>query len=656
MKLAVQNHGAEDMVRDLVKLLHRGAPADEFASRLAQVEKLPAGLPQKSTLAEMVRMAMAIQNRLDLLQQREQGMRAVIESAQDLSSHLDLPGLLRAVVSRARNLLGAHLAWLSSYAPEKHEFHVLVNDGALLQDTTHMVAREQAGVVGVIMATRMPFSTPDYLHDNRFTHDPELDATLRGEGIVALAGVPLIWNEEIVGLLFVADRYHRTHTALNTSILSALAAHAAVAIKNARAFEQAQSALAEAGRARLELERHILSVKSAAEAHEKMTALLAQGAPLSALCQALAQSLNAGVVVWDEGAQVISHGRAAEYPGSQAGGHFVLQGEHSLEITQALRQSRLAGRSRQAYQSQGETCTVMAVVGGNDVLGSVLLFHRQILDETAVSILERSANLMAIVLLSQERSEAVKSRDVSQLLRSLVSLRQDPPALLLDQARRFGLDLEQPVCLIAIEMDETKAAYAARRLRARPELAHTIFDEIDGLLVILCAATQAQDKLRTLQALGQPEFGRTYRGVISKPVSSPQGVPAVYATLRRAMAVLSRIGVQGSIIAQNEMALYSTLFETHDRESLDNFLEATLGPLLSYDQKRGSELTRTLLTYFDNNQNARTTAQRLKIHVNTVRQRLATVEELVGHLGQATRALEIHMALRLWNLGIAQPR
>jgi hypothetical protein len=33
-----------------------------------------------------------------------------------------------------------------------------------------------------------------------------------------------------------------------------------------------------------------------------------------------------------------------------------------------------------------------------------------------------------------------------------------------------------------------------------------------------------------------------------------------------------------------------------------------------------------------------------------VRQRLATIETLLGHWGQASRALEIHIALRLWHL------
>lgn len=650
MNAAVPSPGVEQMAWDLVSLLHRGAGADEFAARLAQVEKLADSLPHKSMLAELVRMALAVQNRLDLLQQREQGMRALIESAQDLSSHLDLPGLLRAIVSRARNLLGAHLAWLSSYDPDQQIFQVLVNDGALLRDTTHMVAQKNAGVVGLIMATKMPFATPDYLHDNRFSHDPELDETFRGEGIFALVGVPLMWNEEIVGLLFVADRYHRTHTALNTSILSALAAHAAVAIKNAKAFEQAQSALEAADAARVRLEQHIQGVKSAAEAHDQMTALLARGASLSTLCQSLAQSLNGRVVVLDEASEIIGRGSAEGYSGPQAEARFSLQDARSADIAQALRQSRQLGRCVVAYEAEGEICSLVAVIGGDDVLGAVLLFHRQALDDIALRTFERSASIMGIVLLSQERSEAGRHRDVSLLLRALISLRQEPSAELASQAERFGLDLFQPVSLVVIEMDESKARYAARQLRTRPELSNGVFDELDGVLVLICGSTRARELVRLLTAVGRAEFGPSYRGVLSRPVSSAAEIPALYATLRRALPVLARIGVRGHITDQNEMALYSTLFETHDQASLSSFLEATIGALVAQDLKRGSELTRTLLVYFDSHQNARTTAQRLGIHVNTVRQRLATIEEFIGPWGNAARALEIHMALRLWSL------
>jgi sugar diacid utilization regulator len=315
-----------------------------------------------------------------------------------------------------------------------------------------------------------------------------------------------------------------------------------------------------------------------------------------------------------------------------------------------LRLSRESGRSFVAYQAAGESCRVMPVIGGDDILGSAVLFHRGELEEIAVRTFERSSSVVGIVLLSQHRIEATRSRNASTLLRALVWRRQDELSGLENRAEHHGVDLARPLSLMLVEMEAPHAGYAARRFRSVAPLANALIDEIDGVLVILCGATIAPDVRHTVATWVRHEVGAAHRGVLSRPVSGPAEIPALYSTLRRALEVLGRIGVDGQIVGQNELALYSTLFETHDRTSLANFLEATIGPLIAHDRKRSSELASTLLSYFDSNQNAKTTAQRLGIHVNTVRQRLATIEALLGHWGNASRALEIHIALRLWRL------
>ncbi|HET7526418.1 MAG TPA: GAF domain-containing protein, partial [Burkholderiaceae bacterium] len=365
----------EQAERDLVALLHQGASADEFARRLALVDALPPDDPGKPALVELVRMAMAVRNRLELHQERERGLLAVIESAQDLSSRLDLQGLLKAIVSRARNLLGSDVAWLTTYDADAAEFRVLVVDGALSRRTSDMVARRDRGVVSLVMSTRLPFTTPDYLHDRRFTHDPKLDDTFREEGIAALVGVPLIWGGEVVGLLFVGDRYHRTHTAQSISVLSTLATYGAVALKNAHEFERANAALAHADQARAELERHLRNVQAAIDAHEQITSLLARGASLATLCQSVAQLLGGAVLVLDEAGQVVSLGVAKGYLGAAAQS-YAPHGAHAVELNRAMRTSRATGRSVVAYQADGESCRVLPVIGGDDTLGSALLFHR----------------------------------------------------------------------------------------------------------------------------------------------------------------------------------------------------------------------------------------------------------------------------------------
>lgn len=647
--------GVDAVAAELVGLLHANAPGAVFADRLAALEALPDAMRQKTGLIELVRMAMALRNRLDLHEQRERGMLAVTESAQDLASRLQLSELLKAVAARARDLLRAHLCWLSVYDAESGEFKALVADGAITQRTGRMTARRELGIAGVVLSTRLPFSTPDYLNDDRFIHDAELDDIFRGEGVGAVVGAPLIWDDEVIGLLFVADRYHRTHTALNVSILCTLATHAAVAINNAKAFADAQAALEKARQARAELEEHARDVQDAVEAHERLTSLLARGASLGELCQDVAQLLQGSVLVLDEAQHVIARATAPGYEG-RAADAYDPYGPYGAAIAQALRDSRRAGRSAIAYESDGELCHAVAVIGGDGIVGAMLLFRREDMRDISIRTFERSSSVIGIVLLSQERLEANKSRDVSQLLQSLISPRQGEPALTRDRAERFGLDLARPLTLLLVEADGRDAMFLARRARQSLDMPGVVMDDVDGILVLVCGVADVVAVRRAFADFARRELGGAYLGVLSRPVAGAADMPAVHAALRRALAVAGRLGMRGRILAQHELALYSALFESQDRAGLRAFLDAAIGPVIDHDRKRGTELAATLLAFFDHHQNATATAGALDLHVNTVRQRLASVEALIEDWRDPARALEIHVALRLWRVGMDDDR
>jgi sugar diacid utilization regulator len=81
-----------------------------------------------------------------------------------------------------------------------------------------------------------------------------------------------------------------------------------------------------------------------------------------------------------------------------------------------------------------------------------------------------------------------------------------------------------------------------------------------------------------------------------------------------------------------------------------SFIEATIGGLLAHDQRRNGELTQTLLAYLEHTHNAKATADFLKIHVNTLRQRLEAVDAILGNWRAGGRSLEVHVALRMNNL------
>ncbi|HEY8607999.1 MAG TPA: GAF domain-containing protein [Noviherbaspirillum sp.] len=642
------SHRIEELALDLVGLLHRNATLEEFSARLARLEASPGGTDEKAAAAATVEMAMAVKRRLEQHESSERGLLALVDSAKDLSSQLDLTSLLNAIVDRARNLLGSHLAWLTVYNEETAQFRVLATAGATSSGTTRMTVSHQYGIAGVVLATQAPFHTPNYLLDQRFPHDAELDDIFRNEGVAGMAGVPLLLNDSVVGLLFVADRYDRTYSASSISILSAMASHAAVAVNNAKAFEQARTALQEADRAREALERYARGVQDSAEAHEQLTSLLARGASLATLVQTVAQLLQGAVLVLDEAFQVIDRASAPGYA-SKAAENYAPHSDRSAAITQAIRASRQGGRSVIAWREDTEVCRVVAVIGGSDLLGAVLLFRPEDLADIPVRTFERSASVIGIMLLSQERMEASRHSEVAGFLRSLISAHSEARASMPEQARHLGLDLAQSLSLILIETEQPKPDFVARRLRARMPQG-VLLDEVDGAVVIVCATARTEEVVQVFSAMAERELGGPYRGILSKPMQWHGAVPGVYGALRRGLSVLRRIGAKGRIIEQNQMALYSVLFESHDRESLKAFINASIGPLVAYDQKRGTQIAETLLNYLDSNQNAKSTASNLGIHVNTVRQRLANVDELLGQWSSSSRVLEIHVALRLRSL------
>ena len=534
-----------------------------------------------------VRMAMAVRNRLELQQQRERGMLAVIESAQDLSSRLDLQELLSAIVSRARNLLGSDLAWLSTYDADAGEFHVLVADGALSQRTSAMVARRDRGVAGIVMSTRLPFTTPDYLHDKRFAHDAELDDTFRDEGIAALVGVPLIWEGEVIGLLFVADRYHRTHTAQSISILCTLATHGAVALKNARDFERVNAALAKADQARAELERHLRSIQAATDAHEQMTSLLARGASLATLCQTVAQLLGGSVLVLDEAAPVISRGTAPGYDGAPARSATRRTASTAPTSRAPLRPSRadgplgrrLRGRRRDLPRDARDRRRRRARLGAA-VPSRRARRSRRCAPSSAAPASSASCCCRSSAPRRRSNRSAVGAAALARLAAPGRSGRARRP-------RRAARPRPGPAARAAAGRD----GRPARRLRGAALRRHRAAGERARRRDRRRARRPVRRERRARRAPGasRPGCARScsavHRGVLSRPVARPAEIPALYATLRRALAVLGRLGVQGQIVGQNELALYSTLFETHDRTSLDNFLEATIGPLLAHDRE-----------------------------------------------------------------------
>ncbi|MBK3526614.1 CdaR family transcriptional regulator, partial [Streptomyces sp. MBT70] len=129
----------------------------------------------------------------------------------------------------------------------------------------------------------------------------------------------------------------------------------------------------------------------------------------------------------------------------------------------------------------------------------------------------------------------------------------------------------------------------------------------------------------------------------------PETVAAAYAEGRRCLDALRLLGRAGDGAAAEDFGFLGLLL-AGDRD-IAGFVERTIGPVVSYDERRGTELVRTLDAYFEGGMSPARTKDALHVHVNTVAQRLERVGRLLGPDWQTpARALEIQLALRLHRL------
>ena len=135
------------------------------------------------------------------------------------------------------------------------------------------------------------------------------------------------------------------------------------------------------------------------------------------------------------------------------------------------------------------------------------------------------------------------------------------------------------------------------------------------------------------------------------------GLPDAYRSAARSVRLLLSLGRVGALGTDTTLAPYALLFGEHNREDLDRFLDATVGPLIAVGPEPFGGPRAHALDLSGLGQSTAEASQALHIHPNTLRQRLERVAAVLSAWRDPTRILEIHMALRLEAIrtGIASP-
>lgn len=613
-----------------LELLARGASADAYEQPvlIARAEGRPAERIAALEAAKAV--ALRVRSELEGRRRREAELSALFETAHDLAGLRDLDAVLRAIVQRARSLLGTDVAYLSLNDPARGDTYMRVTEGSVAARFQQLRLGMGEGLGGLVAQTARPYVTDDYFKDDRFQHTLTIDAGVRDEGLVAILGVPLTLGHHVIGVLFAADRRARVFEREQIALLGSFAALAAAAIDTANLLTETRSALTELERANEIIRDHSGVIERASDVHDRLAELVLRGGGVHDVAAAVSEILD-GTVEFSE-----------------------------IAPTEALEASRAEG-----HAVRHKDDWIAAVAAGGELLGALVLRGHPGLDPVDQRTLERAAMVTSLLLLARRSAAEAEQRVRGELLDDLLDARDRDPRLLRERAARLDADLDATHIVLAARLDgaapdaDQEAAARRRLWSAASHLAatrHGLAAARDGGTVLLLPLT-AGDTATELARRTAGHLGTAVHEAVTVGASAPvrdlavhlDAVAAAYEEGRRCLDALRLLGRSGDGAAAEDFGFLGLLL-AGDRD-IAGFVDRTIGQVVTYDDRRGTDLLRTLDAYFACGMSPARTKDELHVHVNTVAQRLERVGRLLGEDWQSpARALEIQLALRLHRL------
>ncbi|HEY9390348.1 MAG TPA: GAF domain-containing protein, partial [Mycobacteriales bacterium] len=429
--------GDPTLAAAVLDLLAREAPESDFQALL---ESVPAA--SRGRVRPLVDQALTVRRTLEHRMRREAELVALYETAGDLSSQRDSETVLRAIVRRARDLLGTDVAYLMVNDETNSYTSMRVTEGVHTDAFKTTRLDLGAGLGGLVAKTNRPYATADYLADRRFVHT--VDDAVRGEGLVAIQGVPLNRGDRVIGVLFVANRRAGPFSVDEVTLLISLANHAAIAIENAALFQDVRRAVQELTRANRVIQQHRESAERATALHERLINIVLAGGGLSEVAQSLAELLSGSLLVLDRTGRVIAGAGDDEFVvDTLARGRLPADCPAAREVGLTYSRSTESRRGRQvAVDGVARPVCLTPIVAGSEVLGVVLLVSDGI-GSADVRALERAALVMAVSLLNERSLTEAEQRMRGELLEDLLVAPYRDPAGLRRRALLIGMDLDR---------------------------------------------------------------------------------------------------------------------------------------------------------------------------------------------------------------------
>ncbi len=461
--------------------------------------------------------------------------------------------------------------------------------------------------------------TNDYAAETSFAHE-SLDGMIAAEQFRALLGVPLTVRDRVVGALFACKRTERHFDDDEIRLLAALASHAAIAIDNATTLKQYRESAQQLNVANRQLERTLAWDR-------QLTNVVLRGGGVEDLVTEIAAAATGQLILLDPDADPPAD-VAARCP----------------DLTSMLEAVKAQPALGAGVMSDGDGSIHFApIVVDRETLGALVLFGGD--DHHGDQLLlERAAPVIALAI-TRERAVAEATRLTRDaMVLDLLTRPATDPAALRQRMRNAGLDPAAAYCIIAAQpIDELPRRRLSDIAAGLPTGTVVV---ADGIRLIAVVPAKHPD------AAIQHWIGHssaTATAGVAGPTASPADLHRSYREAVDTMDALLTLGRIGALVTAEQLGIYRVLLNHTGRRELEAQFDQALGAVVAEQKRRDLPMLATLKTFLDHGCRAAPTARSLGIHVNTLYQRIAVLDRLLGpDWRHPPQSLDLHVLLRVF--------
>jgi sugar diacid utilization regulator len=515
------------------------------------------------------------------------------------------------------------------------------------------------------------------------TEFPVLQEAARTAGYRSILLVPLQVEDIRAAVTFCSAEPH-VYTQDEIQLANAIAQQVMIAIQNAHQYAREKQRVEQLQLLNQRIAEQNRLLQRVAETHTALTRLVLDDAGMDGILKAIRNLLGNPVGIENENFKLLVHSDDQEQfdrhrqASINAGGtvHEVFADPAIAALINSMQQDRRAILLPTLPEIGLERRRILApITAGKDILGYVWVMESlRPFDEHDMVIAEQAAIVLALEMVKLRATYETELRLKADFLDDLLSRRTTNETELLQRASYLGYKFTKPSGLLVltcnrfldgdqqtdeITLNNRQLILCVQRTVNQYAVENIVAFQSGQILIILPVSKVPEHSLPGLR-----KFTEVLRQEIKKIDAALEvligmgdifqlisEIPVVYRQAQRAMDAACSLGHLDGTFHLNDLGVYGVLYHESDQGEMRTFAEKMLQPLKVYDNEHDAELVKTLDIYLSNQGHMRKSAEELFIHVNTLRQRLERIEDVLGvQLENAWIRLNLQLALRVFEV------